>query len=284
MTQTIRYNDDTHTYTDKDGKILRSVTEIASEICNVKPQFFKAGAAARGTDAHSELGRYYDPSYDFDAEDFTTELAPAIAKFLKREPNMLTEVIVCNEALGYAGTADLIVINDKHISDIVDFKTGNVNKKYCTIQLSLYKLALESMGYDVSDCRLRVISPKGITAIEGITWQQCWDMAKSELEPIDKDDIRAMESRLMELTPYVEEYNAIQQKLRADLLEQLEIAGATTYTGSVFTATYVRPTVRVSLDTARLKAEQPDIFNAYAKETKVASSIKLQMNKGNDND
>lgn len=284
MTRMIQYNDETHTYTDEGGKILRSVTEIASEICNIKPQFFKAGAAARGTDVHSELGRYYDPTCDFNAEDFTTELAPAIAKFLKREPNMWTEVIVWNDALGYAGTADLIRISENKVTDIIDFKTGNVNKKYCTIQLSLYKLALESMGYDVSDARLRVVSPKGITTIEGITWQQCWDMAKSELEPIDKDDIAAMESRLVELEPYVEEYNAIQQKLRADLLEQLEIAGATTYTGRTFTATYVRPTVRVSLDTARLKAEQPDIFNAYAKETVVASSIKLTMNKGNDND
>lgn len=284
MTQMIQYNDDTHTYTDEGGKILRSVTEIASEICNVKPQFFKAGAAARGSDVHAELGWYYDPNIDFDAEDFTTELAPAIAKFLKRGPNMLTEVIVWNDALGYAGTADLLVVEGQKILDIVDFKTGNVNKKYCTIQLSLYKLALESMGYDVSECRLRVISPKGITAIEGITWQQCWDMAKSELEPIDKENIHTMETRLAELQPYVEEYDSILQKLRADLLEQLEIAGATTYTGSTFTATYVRPSVRVSLDTARLKAEQPDIFNSYAKETVVASTIKLQMNKGNDND
>lgn len=284
MTQMIQYNDETHTYTDKGGKILRSVTEIASEICNIKPQFFKAGAAARGSDVHSELGRYYDPKDPFTSADFTTELAPQMALFLKPKPNMWTEVIVWNDALGYAGTADLLVVEGQKVLDIVDFKTGNVNKKYCTIQLSLYKLALESMGYNVSDCRLRVISPKGITAIEGITWQQCWDMAKSELEPIDKENIHDMESRLMELQPYVDEYNAIQQKLRADLLEQLEIAGATTYTGSAFTATYVRPTVRVSLDTARLKAEQPDIYNSYAKETQVASTIKLTMNKGNEND
>jgi hypothetical protein len=279
----INYDDKSHTYK-LDGNVVRSVTEIASEICGIKPQFFQAAAAARGTDVHSELGRYYDPSCDFEAEDFTTELAPAIAKFLKREPNMLTEVMIYNLDLHYAGTADLIRVNDKVITDIVDFKSGHVNKKYCTVQLSLYKLALDYMGYDTSSARLRVISPAGITTIEPLSWKECWDMQKSELDPIDKDNIKAMEHRLKELEPYVKEYDAIQQKLRADLLEQLEIAGATTYTGDTFVATYVRPTTRVSLDTARLKAEKPDIFNAYSKETKVAGTIKIQMNKGNEND
>ena len=279
----LNYDDKSHTYT-MDGNVVRSVTEIASEICGIKPQFFKAAAAARGTDVHSELGRYYDPKEKFDAEDFTTELGPVIAKFLKREPDMWTEVMVYNLDLHYAGTADLVRIKDGKVSDIVDFKTGHVNKRYCTVQLSLYKLALESMGYDVSDARLRVISPAGIISIEPFTWQQCWDMQKSELDPIDKDTIKAMEHRLAELEPYVQEYEAIQQKLRADLLEQLEIAGATTYTGDTFVATYVRPSTRVSLDTARLKAEQPDIFNSYSKETKVSATVKIQMNKGNEND
>ena len=277
------YNDETHTYT-FDGVPVKSVTEIASEICGIKPQFFKAGAAARGTDVHTELGMFYDHRCRYDAEDFTTELAPVIAKFLKREPDMITEVMVYNRKLNYAGTIDLIRVVDNVVTDIVDFKTGNVNKKYCTVQLSLYKLALESMGYDVKNARLRVISPKGIKLIDAISWKECWDLQKSELDPIDSDNIHEMERRLVELQPMVDEYNAIQQKLRADLLEQLEIAGATTYTGDTFTATYVRPTTRVSLDTARLKDEQPDIYNSYAKETQVSATIKITMNKGNEND
>lgn len=279
----LTYDDKTHTYT-FDGVPVKSVTEIASEICGIKPQFFKAGAAARGTDVHTELGMFYDHRCRYDAEDFTTELAPVIAKFLKRQPDMITEVMVFNKKLNYAGTIDLLRVVDNVVTDIVDFKTGNVNKKYCTVQLSLYKLALESMGYDVKNARLRVVSPKGITPIDGIGWKECWDLQKSELDPIDKDNIHEMERRLAELQPAVDEYNAIQQKLRADLLEQLEIAGATTYTGDTFVATYVRPTTRVSLDTARLKDEQPDIYNSYTKETQVSATIKIQMNKGNEND
>ena len=274
MNEQIIYNDEHHTYTLGD-KLLTSVTQIASEICGIKPQFFKAGAAAKGTDIHTELGRYYDPTDNFSADDFTFEDAAKMALFLKREPDMKTEVIVYNTGLSYAGTCDLVRVVGNKVSDIVDFKSGSVNKKYCTVQLSLYKLALESMGYDVSECRLRVISPKGITSIDALSWKQCWDLQRSELEPIDKNELDTIEERMKALAPLVEEYKQLEEQLRTSLLEQLELSGATQYTGRMFVATYVKPTTRVSLDSKRLQEEQPEIYASYIKETKVKASIKL---------
>lgn len=274
MNEQIKFNDETHTYTLGD-KVLTSVTQIASEICGIKPQFFKAGAAAKGTDIHTELGRYYDPTDKFSADDFTLDAAAKMATFLKREADMRTEVIVWNTELNYAGTCDLVRVVGNKVSDIVDFKSGSVNKKYCTVQLSLYKLALESMGYDVSECRLRVISPKGITVIDALTWKQCWDLQRSELEPIDKNELDTIEERMKALAPLVEEYKQLEEQLRTTLLEQLELSGATQYTGRMFVATYVQPTTRVSLDSKRLKEEHPDIYESYAKETQVKGTVKL---------
>ena len=274
MKEQIVYNDEHHTYTLGD-KLLTSVTQIASEICGIKPQFFKAGAAAKGTDIHTELGRYYDPTDNFSADDFTFEDAAKMALFLKREPDMKTEVIVYNTGLSYAGTCDLVRVVGNKVSDIIDFKSGSVNKKYCTVQLSLYKLALESMGYDVSECRLRVISPKGITSIDALSWKECWNLQRSELEPIDKNELDTIEERMKELAPLVEEYKQLEEQLRTSLLEQLELSGATQYTGRMFVATYVKPTTRVSLDSKRLQEEQPEIYASYIKETKVKASIKL---------
>ena len=274
MNEQIKYDDTLHTYSLGD-KLLTSVTQIASEICGIKPQFFKAGAAAKGTDIHTELGRYYDPTDDFSANDFTLDTAAKMATFLKREVDMRTEVIVWNTELNYAGTCDLVRVVGNKVSDIVDFKSGSVNKKYCTVQLSLYKLALESMGYDVSECRLRVISPKGITVIDALTWKQCWDLQRSELEPIDKNELDTIEERMKALAPLVEEYKQLEDQLRTSLLEQLELSGATQYTGRMFVATYVQPTTRVSLDSKRLKEEHPDIYESYSKETKVSGTVKL---------
>lgn len=274
MNEQIKYNDESHTYTMGD-KVLTSVTQIASEICGIKPQFFKPGSAAKGTDIHTELARYYDPTDSFNANSFTIDTAAKMALFLKAESDMRTEVIVWNEELSYAGTCDLVRASGNKITDIVDFKSGTVNKKYCTVQLSLYRLALESMGYDVSECRLRVISPKGVTQIEAKTWKECWDLQRSELEPINKDELDKIEERMKELAPFVEEYKQLEDQLRTSLMEQLTLSGATQYTGRVFTATYVQPTTRVSLDSKRLKDEHPDIFESYSKETKVSGSVKL---------
>lgn len=270
----IKYNEEKHLYTLGD-KLLTSVTQIASEICGIKPQFFKAGAAAKGTDIHTELARYYDTTDKFSADDFTLDTAAKMATFLKREPDMQTEVIVWNTDLSYAGTCDLVRVVGNKVSDIIDFKSGTVNKKYCTVQLSLYKLALESMGYDVSECRLRVISPKGITIIDPLTWKQCWDLQRSELEPINKSELNDIEKRMKELAPAVVEYKQLEEQFRTSLLEQLELSGATQYTGCMFTATYVKPTTRVSLDSKRLQEEQPEIYANYIKETQVKGTIKL---------
>jgi predicted phage-related endonuclease len=58
-------------------------------------------------------------------------------------------------------------------------------------------------------------------------------------------------------------------------LDQLEISGATQYTGRMFTVTYVKPTTRVSLDSKRLQEELPEIYASYIKETQVKASVKL---------
>lgn len=274
----LNYNDETHTYT-YDGEIIKSVTEIASEICNLNPKYFSAKAAATGTDVHTELARYYDPKDSFGSEDFTIDTAAKMALFLKAEPTFLTEVIVHNKTYNYAGTIDLVSIVGDKAFEIVDFKSGNVNRKYCTVQLSLYKLALESMGYDCSETRCRVVSPKGIVRILPMTWEGVWDLASSELDATDL--VKELEAKMIDLTPAYNEYKAVEEAFRIAVKEQLESAGATKYSGELFDVSYVAPSVRVGLDTARLKAEHPEIYEAYIKETNVSGGVKLTSKKEN---
>lgn len=274
----IVYNDELHTYT-RDGEVLKSVTQIASEVCNINKNFFSAEAAAKGTDIHTELGRYYDPQDSFGADDFTIETAAQMALLLKRDPSFLTEVIVFNNQYGYAGTVDLVSIVNNKVRMIVDFKSGRVNRKYCTVQLSLYKLALESMGYDCSETVCRIISPSGITPIETLSWDKVWELAPSELEPTDL--VHKLEQRLVELLPYYIEYKEVEEAFRIAVKEQLESAGATKYSGSAFDVSYVGASTRTGLDTARLKAELPDIYQSYIKETSVSPTVKLTSKKEN---
>lgn len=280
-TTTVTYDDTEHTYWTANGK-LKSVTEIASEICNINPSFFKKGSAERGTIVHNELADYYSTDVEFDEKDLQTEEAKAIVKHLARSSNIHTEVLITNIPLGYAGTADLVSVDmdTKEVDLIVDFKSGNVNKKYCTVQLSLYKLGLESMGYNCQNACCYVISPIGITQIQPLSWDECWALQKSALDPIDKDILDNIESQMQSLMPYVERYKELEQEFRSRLLEQLQSAGATNYFGNVFDVSYVKPSTRMSLDTTRLRQEHPDIYQEYCRESKVAASVKL-TNKGN---
>ena len=123
MASKIVYDDETHTST-RDGEVLKTVTEIASEVCKINKNFFSAQAAAMGTDVHTELARYYDPKDSFDANDFTIEKAAQMAPLLKRAPSFLTEVIVYNNEFGYAGTVDLVSIVGNKVKMIVDFKSA----------------------------------------------------------------------------------------------------------------------------------------------------------------
>lgn len=268
----IKYDDDTHSYS-VDGKTLKSVTEIATEILQLNFDYCKYGSAERGTAIHSELAQYFDPNVKFDAEDFTTD-APDLAKMLKREPDMRTETIVWNTDLGYAGTIDLLRVKGTTVTDIVDWKTGRVNTKYCTIQLSLYKLALEFMGYNCSNVRLRVISPKGITSIEAKTWDEIQDMRKEVLTS-DDEELAAAEARLKELEQYVDEYNELKEKLKEYFLNVFKETGGTKYSGTLYTISYVEPSVRIGLDTKRLQDEMPEVYEKYVRQTNVSSTIKL---------
>jgi len=278
----ISYDDTKHTYA-IDGKELKSVTEIATEILGLNFDHCKHGAAERGTDIHSELANYYDPLVKFTAEDFTTD-APSLAKFLKAEPDMRTEMIVWNTDLGYAGTIDLIREVGTVVSDIIDWKTGKVNKKYCTIQLSLYKLALEFMGYDCSKARLRVISPDGITMIEAKTWDEIQAMRKGEFESDDEQFARA-EARLAELEPYVTEYNELKEKLKEYFVPTFEQTGTSRYSGALYNISYVEASTRTGLDSTRLRAELPDVYEKYLKVTKVSPTIKIsKINKEDQDD
>lgn len=279
----IRYDDKEHKYYKGDNEELISVTKIASEICGINTDYLAHNkdvkvAAEKGTSIHTELADYYDPILQ---RELQSDAAKSIAKYLEPDVMFMPEQIVWNAERGYAGTADLVHITGTTCHMIVDFKTmEEPNKKYCQIQLSLYRLALESMGYNCDETKLKVICPTGVIDLDPLTWDEIVALRRTELE-LDEDvkyQYDVIEQRLEVLSSYVEEYKALEEAYKAHLLEDFEKTNAKKYTGCRYKATYVEPSVRVSLDTKRLKAEQPDIYESYKKETKTSGFIKLMKN------
>ena len=279
----IWYDDKTHKYYNGDNEELISVTKIASEVCGIDTDYLAHNAdvqraAEKGTNIHTELADYYDPILQ---RELQSDDAKSIAQYLEPDPMFMPEQIVWNAERGYAGTADLVHITGTTCHMIVDFKTmKEPNKKYCQIQLSLYRMAMESMGYDCADTELKVICPTGVIDLEPLTWDEIVALRRTELELDDdtKNQYDVIEQRLEELSAYVEEYKALEEAYKAHLLEDFEKNNAKKYIGCRYKATYVEPSVRVSLDTKRLKAEHPDIFESYKKETKTSGFVKLMNN------
>lgn len=279
----IRYDDKQHKYYNGETEELISVTQIASEICGINTDYLAENedvrkAADKGTAIHTELANWYDDQLHLELE---SDEAKAIAGHLPYQKGFGVEQIVWNGEIGYAGTADLIHITGTTCHLIVDFKTmKKPNKKYCQIQLSLYRLAIEHMGYDVSNTSIMVVCPSGIIELEPLTWDEIQSMRKIELEPTEDDQqqLNAIEKRLEELAYYVEEYKTLEEAYKDTLMNMFEDSNANKYTGSRFKASLVAPSVRVSLDTTKLKAEHPEIYDAYKKESKVQGFIKLTKN------
>lgn len=281
---TCEYYPETHTYC-LDGKPVQSVTQIASVVCGKNTEFMEhdpavQAAAALGTDVHTELADYYD-THIHNAV-LTLDKSKEIAAHLDPTPDLHPEVIVYNTEYGYAGTADIVAYTGLTVHKIIDFKTmDKIDKKYCQVQLSLYRLALIDMGYNCDDTTLEVINPAGKTKFKPLTWDEIQDMMPALLdvndEELEKELVR-MDAHLSMLKPFADEYAEESKLYKAKLTELMESAKATKYIGKNFTTTYVGESTRVSLDTEKLKAEFPEAYEACKKETKVAGFVKLNTN------
>ena len=278
----ITYDNEQHKYfLEGRAEPLSSVTEIASAICGLNTDYMASNekiqlASARGTSIHNELADWFDPSFKEEQE--LSDDARPMAELFEKSEDFRVEQIVYNVEKGYAGTADLIEIHGTTVKRIIDFKTmDKPKKKYCQIQLSLYRLALISMGYNCDETKLIIACPTGCIEHEPLTWDEIMAMRSVELEPNEEDAkvLEALEIRMAELAPYVQEYKETESAYKSAMLELFESHGATKYNGLRHKVTFVEPSVRVSLDTNKLKAEHPDIYEAYKKESKVAGFVKL---------
>lgn len=137
-----------------DGSIIPSVTTLMEPLSKkqydgIDPAILDR-AAARGTAVHNAIENYLE----FGVEDIAPEYAGYFEAFLKwyrkNNPKVLsTEHRVYHKILRYAGTSDLLCIEDGAL-DVVDYKTSaSVNDMLCGVQLEGYDRAFESHGVKI---------------------------------------------------------------------------------------------------------------------------------------
>ena len=75
--------------------------------------------------------------------------------------------------------------------------------------------------------------------------------------------------------------DAAEDQMRVSLKEAMERFGVKSFTSADGTVafTYVPATTRTTVDSKRLKAEKPDLFAEYSKESNVSASVRIKVEK-----
>lgn len=271
----IQYNEEKHEYM-LDGSVVPSVTQLAKQFSGLDTTWLEAHPefAERGTKIHNQLAAYFT-----DGTELTDEKAIDIAERLERSDKQVCEVLVYNKTLGYAGTVDMVVKEDKKVLAIIDFKssdnTSTRNRNYYTCQLNLYRLALEDMGADVSEAQMLIINPYNTHYVPAITWDDMTAMA--EKDPLD-DELAVLEEAMATL----EGAHARYEEIKAELAEKLKQkydgkTGSATgyYYDFVCTATSQRKTF--DQNKAKQLINNDEAFESCFRTSTVSPSVRIKL-------
>jgi len=271
----IQYNEEKHEYT-LNGEVVQSVTQLAKQFSGLDTTWLEAHPefAERGTEMHNQLADWF-----INHTEPTDEKAIAIAAQFERDPRQQNEVLVYNEQLKYAGTADMIVADGKKVLAIVDFKSNDNkstrNRNYYTCQLNLYRLALESMGADVSEAQMLVVNPIAQHYIPVISWEDM--QAMGEQDPLD-DDLADLEEELASLEGAHARYEEIKAEL-AEKLKQKYDGKTGNATGCYYNFVCTAPSQRRTFDQNRAKAiiNNDDAFESCFRVSNVSPSVRIKL-------
>lgn len=68
-----------------------------------------------------------------------------------------------------------------------------------------------------------------------------------------------------------------EKTVRARLVDTMEIYGVKSFENELLKVTHVGATTKTTLDSKRLKAEQPEVYKEYSKTSPVAASVRIAL-------
>ena len=285
----LTFIEDTHEYFLGDKKLI-SVTQLmqkhglAPNYGDVPSEVLRA-KAERGSLVHKEIEEYIKEGNI----GFTNELIEFInadkGEVLKSEFKVNNDIV--------AGTVDLLLYkNNEYI--IADLKTtSELHIDAVSWQLTIYAYLLGQINPMIKvtkgqafhfnkDGKLNIVDIvlKPFEEIERL--MECErNNEKFELKKIASDE------QLMQLLEVEALIKSIEEKkkkaeeqakeLRAELMKAMEANGVKSFENDLIRITYVAPSTRQSIDSAKLKKEQPAIYASYLKSSEVKASLRITL-------
>lgn len=285
------FNEETHQYFLGDKELI-SVTRLlkkhglAPDYSGVNLDVLNA-KAERGSLIHKELEEYVKSG----ELGFTEELNQFIELCEKEniQPTR-SEFIVNNDII--AGTADTFgLIN--HEFYVGDFKTTSIlHKESVAWQLSLYAylgglIVNKFLVFHFTKNGLKLVEINPIPIGEIVKLIECerngliYEKPTMDLTIVQNRELFDIQMQLQLLD---ETKKALEEKskiIKDNILKAMEDNGIKKIDNEYFTITYVEPTKRETIDSKRLKLEQPEIASQYTTVSNINASLRIKIKEGN---
>ena len=106
----------------------------------------------------------------------------------------------------------------------------------------------------------------------------CADAISEETALADmKKDAAAVIKAVADLTIQKKKIEEQEKEMRGKLLAAMEQYGVKKFDTPEVTFTYIAPTTRNTIDSAKLKKELPDVAEKYTKTSNVSASVKIEV-------
>lgn len=116
--------------------------------------------------------------------------------------------------------------------------------------------------------------------IKSLIVKDSFELSQLTLDTASRPAFQGSYYQLLDMLNYlIDLKKEVDNVLKKALEEQYLANGQTSLKGDKVRFTYVSSTVRESLDTKKLKEEMPDIYEKYKKVSEVKDSIRVMINK-----
>ena len=300
----LKFNEDNHEYT-LDDRVLISTTQLMAKH-HLSPDYSMVKAsvlqnkAERGTLIHAEIEDFNKNK----ALGFTDELSMYVDYIRKNKITVLESEYMVNNDL-VAGTIDLVLMDDKQFI-IADIKTtSSLHKDSVSWQLSIYTYLywLDRVGeenllenynntlgqaYHFGKSGLKVVDIHLRPLEEVLRLIECERQGIPYTQPniIPVDQLVLLEDAELEVARLEALVKAASQKrdeFRQGILKAMEENGIINYESDLLKISYIAPSVRTTIDSAKLKKDLPDLAKEYSKEVKSNASVRITI-KGDNNE
>lgn len=282
------FDPQTHTYT-LDGKTLISVTQLM-EKHGLSPNYNGVDedtlktSAERGTLIHKEIEDYIKKG----EIGFTEECAQFVSYVRENKVDIKgSEITFHNDIV--AGTCDLIINSRKGYLIVADIKTtSTLHKESVAWQLSLYaylsgnKVMNHGQAFHFSKDGLKVvdIELKPVEEVEKLLeCERKGEIYHQELIVEGYELAELYEAEQIIIRAKEEQKSAEERKkeIYEAILKAMKAQGIKTYETDTMRITLKDGYTKTTIDTNRLKKENPLVVKAYEKTSEVAESLVITL-------